>query len=93
MQTLTDEEAKRFWPIYDAYNTELENFVDGRVALLKAYADDFEQMTDVKASELLNRRFAIQKQRDLPGREVSQAVCDRSFSSPAGPLLSDRTPA
>ncbi len=65
MQTFTDEEAKRFWPIYDAYNTELENFVDARVALLKAYADDFDQMTDVKASDLLNRRFAIQKQRDL----------------------------
>ncbi len=65
MQTFTDEEAKRFWPIYDAYNTELENFVDARVALLKGYADDFDQMTDVKASDLLNRRFAIQKQRDL----------------------------
>lgn len=65
MQTFTDEEAKRFWPIYDAYNTELENFVDARVALVKAYADDVDQMTDVKASDLLNRRFAIQKQRDL----------------------------
>ena len=65
MQTFTDEEAKRFWPIYDAYNTELENFVDARVALLKAYADDFDQITDVKASDLLNRRFAIQKQRGI----------------------------
>jgi len=65
MQTFTDEEAKRFWPIYDAYNTELENFLDARVALLKAYADDYDQMTDVKASDLLTRRFSIQKQRNL----------------------------
>jgi len=35
MQTFTEEEAKRFWPIYDAYNSELENFLDARVALLK----------------------------------------------------------
>jgi hypothetical protein len=65
MQTFTDEEAKRFWPIYDAYNAELGNFVDARVALLKAYADDYDHMTDAKAEELLNRRFAILKQRNL----------------------------
>jgi len=65
MQTFTDEEAKRFWPIYDAYNAELDNFVDARVALIKAYADDYDHMTDAKAEELLNRRFAIQKQRNL----------------------------
>jgi hypothetical protein len=65
MQTFTDEEAKRFWPIYDAYNTELGNFVDARVALIKAYADDYDKMTDAKATELLDRRFSIQKQRAL----------------------------
>ena len=65
MQTFTDEEAKRFWPIYDAYNTELENFVDARVALIKAYADDYDSMTDAKATDLLNRRISIQKQRSL----------------------------
>jgi hypothetical protein len=65
MQTFTDEEAKRFWPIYDAYNAELGNFVDARYALLKAYADDYDKMTDAKATELLNRRFSIQKQRAL----------------------------
>ncbi|HTT24250.1 MAG TPA: hypothetical protein VMG82_35325 [Candidatus Sulfotelmatobacter sp.] len=65
MQTFTDEEAKRFWPIYDAYNKELENFVDARLALIKAYADDYDKITDSQATEMLNRRFAIQKQRDL----------------------------
>ena len=65
MQTFTDEEAKRFWPIYDAYNTELGKFVDARLALILAYAEDYDKMTDAKATELLNRRFAIQKQREL----------------------------
>lgn len=65
MKTFTEEEAKRFWPAYDAYNKELENFVDARVALIKAYADDYDNMTDAKAEELLTRRFAIQKQREL----------------------------
>ena len=65
MITFTDEEAKRFWPIYDAYNAELGNFVDARVALIKAYADDYDKMTDEKASDLLNRRLSIEKQRAL----------------------------
>jgi hypothetical protein len=63
MQTFTAEEANRFWPIYDGYNNELGNFVDARVALLKAYADDYDKMTDEKATELLNRRLSIQKKR------------------------------
>ena len=65
MVAFSDEEAKRFWPIYDAYNNELGNFVDARLALLKAYADDYDKMTDEKATDLLTRRFSIEKQRAL----------------------------
>jgi hypothetical protein len=72
MQTFTEEEAKRFWPIYDAYNAELGNFVDARFALLKAYADDYDKMTDAKATELLTRRFSIQKQRALLDEKYSK---------------------
>jgi hypothetical protein len=57
MQTFTEEEAKRFWPIYESYVTERDNFIDARVAVIKAYADDYDNMTDAKAEELLNRRF------------------------------------
>lgn len=64
MKTFTPEEAKRFWPIYDAYNTELEKFVDARLAVMKAYIDDYDTLTDAQATELLNRRFNIQKQRN-----------------------------
>ena len=63
MQTFTDEEAKRFWPIYERYNAELGKFVDARVALIKAYADDYDTMTDAKADQLITRRLSIQKQR------------------------------
>lgn len=64
MKTFTPEEAKRFWPIYDAYNAELEKFVDARLAVIKAYIDDYDTLTDAQATELLNRRFNIKKQRE-----------------------------
>ncbi len=64
MVTFTDEEAKLFWPVYDAYMAELGSFLDARVALIASYADDYDKMTDAKAQELLNRRFEQLKLRD-----------------------------
>ena len=64
MQTFTDEEAKRFWPIYESYMTERGDFLEARVALIKAYANDYDTMTDAKAQELLNRRFEQLKLRN-----------------------------
>jgi hypothetical protein len=64
MVTFTAEEAKLFWPIYDAYMAELGKFLDARVALVAAYAEDYDNMTDAKAKELLDRRFDQLKQRD-----------------------------
>ncbi len=56
MVTFTDEEAKRFWPIYDSYMAERGKFFDARLALVLDYADNFDKMTDAKAQDLLNRR-------------------------------------
>lgn len=56
MVTFTDEEAKRFWPIYDSYMAERGKFFDARLALIMDYADNYDKMTDAKAQEMLNRR-------------------------------------
>jgi hypothetical protein len=64
MVTFTAEEAKLFWPIYDAYMVELGSFLDARVALVAAYAEDYDNMTDAKAKELLDRRFDQLRLRD-----------------------------
>jgi hypothetical protein len=64
MQTFTDEEAKRFWPIYDSYMAERGKFLDARVAVIMAYADNYDKMTDAIAQDLLNRRFEQLKLRN-----------------------------
>jgi len=64
MVTFTDEEAKRFWPIYESYMSEREKFLDARLALIMSYADDYDKMTDAKAQDLLNRRFEQLKLRN-----------------------------
>jgi len=87
MITFTAEEAKRFWPIYDAYNADLGNFFDARVALIKAYSDDYDNMTDEKATELLTRRLSIEKQRAALDEKYPSQVRHSSVAAQARSLL------
>ena len=55
----TEEESVVFWPIYKEYEFEFSKLGDLEIALIKDYADNFEQMTDEKAKDLMNRAFKI----------------------------------
>lgn len=63
MQLDADDSAK-FWPIYKDYDGELSKLNDMRVANIHEYAQDYTQMTDEKADELVRNAFDFQKQRD-----------------------------
>jgi hypothetical protein len=62
MQFDTDEAAK-FWPIYNEYNTELTKIGDSRLAMIKKYADNYENMTDAVADELIQTAIRNDQQR------------------------------
>src|SRR3990172_1846486 len=51
----TADEAARFWPVLKRYEEELMKIGDQRVALMKDYAQNFENMTDEKAKELTQK--------------------------------------
>ena|SRR5208283_955760 len=59
---LTDAEATKFWPVYDAYTVETTKIGDARVALIKEYADTYDTMTDVQAKSLIKRSAAVDQQ-------------------------------
>lgn len=58
---LTDAEGKAFWPVYDAYQAELEGINRRIAAAVSSYASDYNAgaMTDAKAAALMNEVFAI----------------------------------
>jgi hypothetical protein len=60
---LTETEAKKFWPVYEAYQQELNKLNDQIVMLLISYAKDYKAntMTDAKAVALLERYVAIEE--------------------------------
>ena len=46
---LTEDEAKRFWPVYDQYIKELVVINDKKFALIQNYADNLGKMTDFES--------------------------------------------
>jgi len=59
----TNEEAKAFWPVYREYEFELTKIGDGRLELIKDYAQNYETMTDEKAKELVDRALKLEGKR------------------------------
>jgi|SRR5215469_4863544 len=60
---LSADDATKFWPIYSEYDAELSKLNDQRVENIKEYAQAYDQMTDEKADELIQKSLAYQKQR------------------------------
>jgi hypothetical protein len=48
----TDAEDQKFWPIYREYEAELAKLNDDRVALIKDYAMNYDNLTDASADKL-----------------------------------------
>lgn len=63
VMVLSAEDAVKFWPIYSEYDSELTKLNDQRVANIKEYARVYNQLTDEKANDLIQRSLAFQKQR------------------------------
>ena len=61
---LTDAEAAKFWPVYDAYQADLEKLTKRTGKLITDYAGNYEAMTDDAASKLLTEMLGIEKDRN-----------------------------
>lgn len=56
---LTEAEAVKFWPVYDAYTLETIKLNDTLQALVKEYAQNYETLTDEKAKSLTKRTLDL----------------------------------
>ena len=50
---LTDDEAAKFWPIYDRYQKEIVTVGDRGLAVIKDYMDNYANLPDDKAKKLV----------------------------------------
>lgn len=56
---MSDEQSGAFWPIYREYEGELSKIWDERIALIKDFAANYENMSDEKAKELAKGAFDL----------------------------------
>jgi hypothetical protein len=82
---LTDAEAKAFWPVYGAYQSEMITHYDRVSRLLDTYAKAYPAMSDEAAGKLLGefvaietdhaallKRYVARFERVLPARKVAR---------------------
>ena len=58
---LTDSEAKKFWPVYEEYQKDLQKLNERLGSLLQSYATEYRSnsLSDEKAKQLLDEWIAI----------------------------------
>jgi hypothetical protein len=61
--TLTDAEAKAFWPLYDKYEGELKGVNDRLVTLLQSYTGNYKTLTDEQAKTIAEGYLAVEEDR------------------------------
>ena len=54
---LNDKDAAAFWPIYRQYEYERSRLDDGRVDVIKEYAEKYPDLTDAEAEAMADRMF------------------------------------
>ena len=57
---LTETEATKFWPAYDAYTADMSKHYDAFYGLIKDYAANQKTLTDAQASDMIKRWSTIQ---------------------------------
>ena len=88
----TEDEAVKFWPIYQEYQAEIAMLTDRKLGCIKDYANNYEKMTEAKARELAD--LALQLEADLVGVEKKYTEKIREALSPkmAGRFLQVENP-
>jgi hypothetical protein len=82
---LTDDEAAKFWPVYDRYQKEINALGDRLVGVIQDYSKNFGDLSDDKAAKLVDDYLAVEADRvkvkrtyleefgkALPGRKVAR---------------------
>ena len=82
---LTDEEATKFWPVYDRYQQEINTVGDRLVGVIQDYTANFSDLSNDKAMKLVDDYLAVEADRvkvkrayvdefakALPGRTVAR---------------------
>lgn len=58
-----DEDAAKFWPLFQEYDGALTKIGDGRLALIVEYARNYQNLTNDQADTLMSKAFELEAKR------------------------------
>jgi hypothetical protein len=61
--TLTDDQAKKFWPLQRSYENDLSKLGDDRLNVIRDYAKNWDSLSDSTAKDLGDRLLGYQGKR------------------------------
>lgn len=72
------EEQSPFWAEYDVYETSRKELAKERIAIISEYVENFESLSDEKATELMNKvianNIALQKLAKKTFKKLSKSI-------------------
>ena len=85
--TLSDEQAKTFWPLQRSYENDLSKLGDQRLEVIREYAKNWNNLRDETAKDLGKRLLDYQKKRvdlrsryfDRMSKEISPTIAAKFF--------------
>ena len=72
---LTDEEAMEFWPLQREYDEEFNKLLDERLNGIIQFANDYDNMTNEKATSLAKTAFDLEEKRTDLKRKYFKKFC------------------
>jgi hypothetical protein len=56
---LSDQEAEKFWPLYDQYTADLVKINDAKYSAIREYAASYSTLTDDQATRLVRQMLSV----------------------------------
>jgi hypothetical protein len=72
--SFTSDESANFWPAWNEYRADVAANGDRKLALIKDFAANYENMTDQKAEELMTDHFSIEMQNLVIKQSFAQNI-------------------
>ena len=74
---LTQNEANKFWPVYEDYQKELTKLADREIDLIKEYARTYKSMTNDEAKKLMEEFLDIEGDYQITRRQYVTKIRDQ----------------
>lgn len=84
---LTSEQSDKFWPIYNEFQFEVTKLGDKKIAIIKEYAENYDQLTNEVAENLIDQSFDLEEDRLSLNKKYYKKVSKALDAKHAGKFI------